>query len=743
MQPTPSGGEAAWAARTSPTIVVSRAGADSTASIATVEVLRELKGDLPEETSFVGGSASATATLSIDQPAVGTHPLHQPDAAAVLGQAVTVAAGFGGYTVPLFAGSARTWSADDAGMVQAVGAADGADLLTAPVTLPAFGSIGWGIPLPRRLRRWPTNSAAVIVAALHASGVRVTPALPPAPQYAPSIPASTGYVAAMPLVGGFLPDPGMGSVRPAGSGVAEGASWLSSGLFGPCPAASGAVSLRPAMATPWQDGQAIGVEAWVDCTPQAATRDLFQIVFAGGARIGLRVTSSNGCYVVGMSDGGLTLSQILTAPGFALPTSGWHRLVLRVSWGGSVLVGYDSITSTTSTLWSGSVARPAACETFEVQVWPDGHVQAVGVHYSGQGVAWAGSTTTPPAAGASVPAGALDLDVLPTITGRTAWDVIRSVAAAELGVVGFDEAGTFTFTPRAALNGVTTPVETIGTDVTDTVRSSVTLAGVRTRVTASLPRPFFVEHPGDTGDRAQAVTPSDVLTFPAGASEQLVTWSQPMIPTSSWVRQATSLSVIETAGASWDGAYVALCTDAGGASPWSGSGFRASLRPVSPTAAILRVTNPVTLYAVIPTSWASSVYGPRPGGPGLVIFGAALASADEAGAVQIDVRNATAAATWGERTYELPVSDWPGSPTSVQALATGLLADLAAPRALLDPITVPADPRRQLGDVVTLHDTAGVWPDRTARIVSIRTRLDLVVEGRMTQTLGLRALPTT
>lgn len=726
MQPVPTGGTAAWTARTTPTRVVRRDGATSTSQMAAVEVLREMVGDLPPEVSFVGGSASATATLTIDQPAVSEHPLTSTDAATVLAQTIEVEAGFGGSTVRLFTGTAREWSMDDAGMVQTIKAADGADLLAAPVTLPPFGSIGQGAPLTRSLRRYPTNSAAVVVAALHACGVRVTPA------------GSSTTVARVPLVGGFLPDPDQGSTFPTGPGVTDGVTWLSNGPFGPCPTmAGGALTVRPGKAAPWVESMAFALEVWVDATPQAATRTLFDVKLTkSGGHVRLQMSPANVLTVEGRSVGAGSWSTIASALTLSVDTFGWHRVALRFAWGGDGSLWWDTTTATTTSFWAG-MTQPPESPTIEVDVVPDGHLQGLVVAYSAQGMAWSPTAPTFTSA-ATISAGALDMDVLPTIAGTVAWDLIKAVTGAELGQAGFDESGRFVFRSRSDINAVTTPVETIDTATAANVRGRVTTAGIRTRVTASLPRPWFRRSYPATSPHVPPTLAQDVLSIPVGIVEQVVPVSTPLLIEDSFVGVYSSPSSIESEAA----AGMVLCTDAAGAGLFTGSTVLASVRPLGSGAVVLRTRNysGSTLYAVWPSAWSASSYGTSPGGPSLWLFGPTLASGEDLTSLAIDVRNPTAAASWGDRTYELPVSSWPGSPSSVTALATGLLADLDGPRVLLDPIEVPADPRRQLGDVITLHDVQGVWADMLARVVSIRTRLSRDVEGTMTQTLGLRAL---
>ncbi|MEB0286155.1 hypothetical protein QN355_06280 [Cryobacterium sp. 10S3] len=734
QSPTDTTLNAAFAARAGMFARLTRRSGGSTFQDVTlaesITVRRELAGDVPEAVSLVGGAVTTRVTINADLAMPGApHPMKSADRAAWLGADIELAAGYSAAEVPVFRGSGRDLAVDDAAKSLTIEALDNSDRMRASVSLPVYGSDS-DPSAPQTLRRFPTNLSAVIVAALHASGIRVTPA----PRNL------SACVISVPFAFGALAD--IGWTVPNGAGVRSGTAWLTAGRFVDMPAELTGddywnVSAYPDRDTSWQTGAVTQAEFWYKHTPGAAAAPI-TLGMGFNARIGPYVDASSRVYLRSSGDGGATWTNIDYSAGRTL-SAGWHHIAYELSFAGRAKLWLDGNLYTDIALGASSgVVGP-----IKVPAIDPGKVQALHVYFASY------AALTPPTistinftATARVDRARLEVDTLPPIDGRIAWELCKEIASAELGMVGFSEVGQFYFSNRDTLNGSTTPVATWGTDLLDNIAGSVSVESIRTRVTSSVKRSRLTR----SGRGARAV-PSflaqDVLTIPSGVSSHM------LYPAKAFTPESASVSFISLMGGAWESDVgVVLCTSASGATRYTGSAVSATIHPVGPSAWELTVRNNSgqVLYTAWPSEWASPTeasppFGLAAGAPAIWVLGRVLADDAETQTVPVNVSNSAAITKWGDRALALESSGWRQDVASVTALASQLLGDLLEPRFELRDISVPPDLRWQIGDPVLITDWQGRVPNMTARITSIEVKLSQTGENGMVGTYGLRALP--
>ncbi|MDR3107812.1 MAG: hypothetical protein LBU05_06420, partial [Bifidobacteriaceae bacterium] len=196
---------------------VTGAVADRRDMLKTATVTQEMAGDIPDQASLVGGAVSARAELAIDGAMPNApDPFSRASRLDWIGSRMALAAGYLGDTLPVFTGNVREIQASESARTRQVSLVDPSDGMRGEVTLPPFGSYAPKLR-PDQAARCPTNAAAIIVAALHANGIRVTPK------------PAAGAVISVPMAFGALAE--VGWTRPSGPGVPEGTPWLAAGKF--------------------------------------------------------------------------------------------------------------------------------------------------------------------------------------------------------------------------------------------------------------------------------------------------------------------------------------------------------------------------------------------------------------------------------------------------------------------------------------------------------------------------------
>ncbi len=745
MQTGPVGFDAALAAGTAPTVTVEADVWGSTRDLAPmtskVQVTRELAGDLPTLASSVSGSVATKASVDVDGFMVGApNPLTEVDRIDWTSAPVRVAAGFAGLTVPVFAGTIREMSISELTREIALSCLDGADQLRAPLTLPQWG-LSRPPDRPASTVSRPTNLSAVVVAALHANGIRITPT------------PRVGCLLSVPSVGGYLAE--VGRTLPIKASIltlAYGPTPLSEWIPGPFgPALETHDDFDPYIAAlekfAWVTGAGIAVEGMWKPRSYYAAVDVGLFEVSASTAAGHQVywepvfSHTSGQLYLNFHDATTTVLASVAA------TYAWHHVAVQVRSTGYWALWLDGVVvaSGTSSLWADGDGQQVACRF-------RGYIpsQAVQIHGYPPAVPFDAPTAAVGfAPQADVDQSVTDLQYVPIVEDRISWEVLKEVAAAEAGTVGFDESGRFHFRSSKTLNAASPSVATISTDVVANLVGGTALTSVVSSVSAKVrPHGYIFGSLDSAGIWQTPCALTSVPMFQPGTTQLLFTAPRPVIIPEGPVTiypEATSAPqylldyahtiVLCTAS---DGTSGQL-TSAGGALP------AGSIAQISPTTLILTVTNPlaVPVYAIIPTAWDTMTH-PWPlkgGAPSLLLSGWSTPADPDIPTIPITATNDAAADLYGARTWTLPDSQWRQDQTGTQSLAAALLADLSAPRLLLENVQTQWDPRWQLGDVVTVTDSAGRMPTQLARITAIDPTLALTEERRMTVKLGLRLIP--
>ncbi|MBK1788801.1 hypothetical protein [Prauserella cavernicola] len=93
----------------------------------------------------------------------------------------------------------------------------------------------------------------------------------------------------------------------------------------------------------------------------------------------------------------------------------------------------------------------------------------------------------------------------------------------------------------------------------------------------------------------------------------------------------------------------------------------------------------------------------------------------------------------GTRAVELGDSDWRQTKGSVDVIIDNLLKDTVDPTPLVEPVTIPADPRIQLRDVIRLTNEGGIAGALYAQVIGIQREDG---PGGSVDTLSLRIVRT-
>jgi len=702
---------------------------DRVPMVARMVVDRELGADVPDGARLVGGGMTSAAQLEVDAAMPGAPSAMRPaDLTAWLGTPVRIVAGFGSYVLDTFRGRVRELQSSAAGRTTLVSLVDDSDAMRAPVTLPAYGSVAprWA---PGRVARYPVNASAVVVAALHASGMRVTPQPP------------TDCVVSIPGVFGLLPDPGLGWCVPSGTGATSSALLVASGSaacgpYGPqvSPSQPIAVTGYPQRRVTWGGGtNIIAADLWF----YKNTGNYGVTLNFSGHKITVEVAvaSPANLFVYTTASGGSRAQKFSVAA-----STGWHHVRVTMTRSPEKLEFWvDGVASTPITSGTGLTAIGDGT-TASLQLTSPGVIQAA-MLLAGSGTTLTAPSTASFTSGADVSTSALELDYVPPIDGRLAWEVIKEIATAEFGSAGFNEAGRFAYRNRAELNAAASPVLTLDATVVDDLRGRSAVDSIRTRVeTKYVPKVLLDDGIGNLVDVTRPLWASDKWTLVPGWNSFLVSASNPWIPRSGTVNAITNAGQATMVDV---GITVCSGSDGSGTVYEYANGIRAQIVMISPTTGVLWIYNhlAVNAYCVWPLAWDSTTpyaelieaLGATPGGPGA--FVRALLLDGDYPTISRAMDATTEQSTWGVRTLALDENPWRHQAAAVDVIAGQLLNDLKTPRLVLDDVTVPGDVRIELGDVVTV---SGVGD---ARVVRIRTGIDYALPDQgLRTTLGLKAL---
>lgn len=300
---------------------------------------------------------------------------------------------------------------------------------------------------------------------------------------------------------------------------------------------------------------------------------------------------------------------------------------------------------------------------------------------------------------------------LNTLTGiapgppREAWELLRELAAAELGTVWLDQYGNVRYDTRAKLVGTTaqTVQRTISSDDhlldvrveerANTVANVVTCPYTPVQLVYgemwSAPAQVIAVLPGQTLDVP--------IEFPAGAYDR-------MTATVSVNSSATGGGAVLADNQETD-LWVWYTRNVAG-------NVQLSLRALGPTTGVLRIYNPrgVTVYFV-----------DADGNPSLTIRGQMVRQYEAADPPEY--RDPASIATYGEQPLALSASPWRQRPQFAAGLALALCRDLATLRPQLTSVQITGDPRLEFYDRLRLVDRTGTGIDHDVWVCGMKDQL--------------------
>jgi hypothetical protein len=287
------------------------------------------------------------------------------------------------------------------------------------------------------------------------------------------------------------------------------------------------------------------------------------------------------------------------------------------------------------------------------------------------------------------------------------WALLQDLATAEGGLFFLSEDGVPTFWNRDRMTSQVSAVRTISADLSlkslataeaiDTVRNVV-------KVTAAPPQV----------DRADDIiwAASEVLMVPAAGS-LAVPMEFPGVALSvdtSLIYYSGSTGVASGSG------YRAAKGNDGTGGDVSNLGFTWDL---SASRATLTVTNPNGFDVFLVENGLASTTRGR---PMLQIVGRAARPTQNPYVVVR--RDEASVDAYGEQVLEVPASEWRQNTEAAEDLADHLLDRLRVPRPVIPSVAAVGDPRTQVGDRVTIIDSAGIGLARDYFVVGVDRTLD-------------------
>lgn len=376
---------------------------------------------------------------------------------------------------------------------------------------------------------------------------------------------------------------------------------------------------------------------------------------------------------------------------------------------------------------------------------------------------------TPPAQAARVDLSSLKLTHIPKTYQRPAWELLRELAAADLGALYVTEHGVPSFDSRATIMGrrVVENVSRILTldDIADADPSTM-LESVVNVISWTLDR-RVAEIARQDGTVAPTPVPAvfqaervNQFETPAGTLSQLhhLTLSQDIMQVRqgavTYRPQAMGYKEDGSASLSWESTMQFYSPQwwADGFTPYRpGSRTDPSLQPI-PNGGVnagVRLGWQTWLdfdpaHITISTSNSSvntAWFAVDDSTPFLHVSGVRVVDANSgneyAGAPpSATVRDEASVATFGLRPAVLPGGGWLQDAPTVTALAQGLLFETAQPTPYFESLEVIGDPRTQLQDVHRVDDPMGLGGPIFASVVGIRRRCSR--QGGLTDSLLLR-----
>ncbi|MGE4428794.1 MAG: hypothetical protein AB7G37_20250, partial [Solirubrobacteraceae bacterium] len=697
-----------------------------------IKVQQEVDGDAPEGVLHVAGGSRWRVDAEFDAlTAPGLHPATTVGRDKLTGSAA-LAIAFGGTQVPIATGVVREIGVDEGSDTITV-SMDGPESLTQPdLSLPSMGS--YRAAASKALMRYPLNGTAVIIAALHRMGIRVTPA--PRPDCVLSVPG----------IWGSIPDVGhvslSGAGAPEGTGLWTNSRWTAEGLQSHASGHNAEITGWPSRWARWERTAAVQFGCdfqWDGVSSQVV---LGVSLGPGEARIS---HFSDGRIQVGIKSVG---GNSFTWTNFgALTGAGWRNYTATIqstTTPGTVniRIHVDGVQLGATTVVSGGTAVPSESDAGPVYIMQTAMTgrTRIELHHA-LGV---GSLTYPTAGSTSVSQQAileqsmLTLDKVPPIDARSPWEVITEIASAEMGEATFTEDGAFRYRKRSTVNANATPVDaTISTDLASSVGGSASATSVRSKVVVKAQRLRLWEAGMGSGLRLPSHLHDEPIEIPSGKGSIIIDLDREIHATTGIITPISAAGMAADYPASW-----AICTSKAGTSLAPLTAVTASLHMIGPSTARIDYHNITsTMWAVWPSGWGNPPgMTIQPGDGSLVILGRHTLTDADIPRARVSTSDADTLAAWGERVFRMPESPWIQSRTTATSVANIVLAASSRPRVELEDITIPGDPRYQIGDVVTVTDTRSRWPAVNARVHGVEHEISTTAEGRMTTTLSLKTI---
>jgi hypothetical protein len=443
--------------------------------------------------------------------------------------------------------------------------------------------------------------------------------------------------------------------------------------------------------------------------------------FLTGTSIFVRMNSSRQIIVEFYNNGVLALAT--TGPTMG---TGWQDLWVEIDIGvllSNSTIRYPGMTSAINL--GGLAAQPPTLLYPSIQVYamlPMHDLQISNMTGLASGTTRYDPATWVPQA--DLDKGLNDFLGIPLRRGVRAWDLIKEVAQVEYGLVGFNEAGVPFFRNRDTVRrSAVSPVKTIDeTKVLSDMSVSERSGSVVNTVTANIAPTYIRDLFTQSYETIFSLKDITSILLPPGASV-LVFISD--VPTAYFDRT----DLVQYSTTQWNDKDLASITN---------HGF------VTRTAGGVEVTTGVTATLITPLSWRDTKiqdqiqiiftnnnqaylrFSTTDAQPALRIRGIPYHTSPNTAKTWT---RASSVAANGERTFDLPDSDWRQMSTSSRKIATSLLRDLRTPVPTLDPVRAVGDCRIQLQDTAVLQDRTRIGGPVHAIITGIQRSLEVSGTG--------------
>lgn len=458
------------------------------------------------------------------------------------------------------------------------------------------------------------------------------------------------------------------------------------------------------------NGGEVLAEGWVWYQTSAGSRQAFCEVTSASKTLGANkitlLSSSADTLLVAVrrtNGGAITVWN----SGLGFNASAWNYVGVHVYFTSTSIVIHARTrsSSATTTLASSSVTGQPTLDAVTIGQGEDDsglYVDGSFQNYEAWQVSQSATTTSAPSWNDAYIGNSTIQPSLNTLTAvvpsdGAAIDVIQQIAAAELATAGFDEAGRFTFYTRDRWTSppYTTSQRTIDASSLKDLTVTEAVDQVRNRIRATS-SPAAVQNAGYIWRAAE------VIRVRASSSVNVVAKLD---------QAATNVdtSVTQSTTNNPNSSFYRANTKPDGAGSTVTVGVTATV--IDGTSVHLVITNGLgtDVYLVNPTGFTDAQ-----GTPALALWGQSVLYAqspvpdsttvgDTAPTQTVsDVSDATSITQHGEQLLEIPVNPWLQNGDSLGTLVADLLARLKDPAPVVTGLSIPYDPRLQLGDRVTV-----------------------------------------